>query len=112
MVRSDRGASGVLFTLDTESGFKDAIIINGSYGLGEYVVKGIVTPDEYVVFKPALAKGFDSIIGKKMGSKEKKLIYSTGGIEVTKEATTTAVERNKFVLSDEQILKLARWGAM
>ena len=112
MVRSDRGASGVLFTLDTESGFKDAIIINGSWGLGEYVVKGVVTPDEYVVFKPTLAKGFKSIIGKKMGSKEKKLIYSTGGIEVTKEAITTPAERNRYVLSDEQILQLARWGAL
>lgn len=112
MVRSDRGVSGVLFTLDTESGFKDAIIINGSYGLGEYIVKGIVTPDEYVVFKPTLAKGFKSIIGKKMGSKEKKLIYATGGNVVTREAITTPAERNKFVLTDEQILKLARWGAI
>lgn len=112
MARSDRGASGVLFTLDTETGFKDAIIINGSWGLGEYVVKGVVTPDEYVVFKPTLAKGFKSIIGKKMGSKEKKLIYSTGGTALTREAITTANERNRYVLNDEQILKLARWGAM
>ncbi|MBP6884616.1 MAG: phosphoenolpyruvate synthase [Candidatus Pacebacteria bacterium] len=112
MARSDRGASGVLFTLDTESGFKDAIIINGSWGLGEYIVKGIVTPDEYVVFKPTLAKGFKSIVGKKMGSKEKKLVYSTGGTEVTKEAITTPSERNRFVLTDEQILQLARWGAI
>ncbi len=112
MARSDRGASGVLFTLDTETGFKDAIIINGSWGLGEYVVKGVVTPDEYVVFKPTLAKGFKSIIGKKMGSKEKKLIYSTGGTALTREAITTAGERNRYVLTDDQILKLARWGAM
>ena len=112
MVRSDRGVSGVLFTLDTESGFKDAILINGSWGLGEYVVKGVVTPDEYVVFKPTLAKGFKSIVGKKMGSKEKKLVYSTGGTEVTKEVATTAAERDCFVLTDEQILQLARWGAI
>ncbi len=112
MARSDRGAAGVMFTLDTESGFKDTIVINGSWGLGEYVVKGVVTPDEYVVFKPTLAKGFKSIVGKRMGSKEKKLIYATGGSAMTKEVSTTLAERDRFVLNDEQILQLARWGAM
>lgn len=112
MARSDRGASGVLFTLDTESGFKDAIIINGSWGLGEYVVKGVVTPDEYVVFKPTLAKGFKSIVGKKMGSKEKKLVYGASKGSMTKEVITTRNERDAYVLNDEQILKLARWGAL
>ena len=112
MARSDRGASGVLFTLDTESGFKDAIIINGSWGLGEYVVKGVVTPDEYVVFKPTLAKGFKSIVGKKMGSKEKKLVYGASKGSMTKEVITTRNERDAYVLNDEQILKLARWGAI
>lgn len=111
MARSDRGASGVLFTIDTESGFKDAIVINGSWGLGEYVVKGVVTPDEYIVFKPTLAKGFASIIGKKMGSKEKKLVYGANKGAVTKEVVTTRAERDRYVLNDEQILKLARWGA-
>ncbi len=111
MARSDRGASGVLFTLDTESGFKDAIIINGSWGLGEYVVKGIVTPDEYVVFKPTLEKGFKSIVGKKMGSKEKKLVYGATTGSQTKEVITTGKERDRYVLTDEQVLKLARWGA-
>lgn len=111
MARSDRGASGVLFTIDTESGFKDAIVINGSWGLGEYVVKGVVTPDEYIVFKPTLAKGFASIIGKKMGSKEKKLVYGANKGAVTKEVVTIRAERDRYVLNDEQILKLARWGA-
>lgn len=112
MARSDRGASGVMFTLDTDSGFKDVILINGSWGLGEYVVKGIVTPDEYVLFKPTLKKGFRAIIGKKLGSKEKKLIYSTEGNSPTKEVQVAPNDRNMFVLSDEQIMKLAKWGMM
>ena len=112
MARSDRGASGVMFTLDTDSGFKDVILINGSWGLGEYVVKGIVTPDEYVLFKPTLQKGFRSIVSKRIGSKEKKLIYATDGNSPTKEVQVTPNERNMFVLGDELILKLARWGMM
>ncbi len=114
MVRSDRGASGVLFTLDTESGFKDVILINASYGLGEYIVKGIVNPDEYVVFKPTLERGFKSIINKRLGSKEKKLVYNSDkkSKEVTKDATVSPADRKKFVLSDEQILQLSRWGML
>jgi len=112
MVRSDRGASGVMFTLDTESGFKDMVLINGSWGLGEYVVKGIVTPDEYKVFKPTLRQGYDAIISKRLGSKEKKLIYSGEGISPTKEAVVTEADRNRFVLNDAQVLKLAKWGAI
>ncbi len=112
MARSDRGASGVMFTLDTDSGFKDVVLINGAWGLGEYVVKGIVTPDEYILFKPTLKKGFKSIISKKLGSKEKKLIYSTEGNSPTKEVQVTPNERNQFVLSDDLVLRLARWGMM
>lgn len=112
MVRSDRGSSGVMFTLDTESGFKDVVLINASYGLGEYVVKGVVTPDEYMVFKPTLKQDFKAIISKKLGSKEKKLIYSSEGISPTKEAVVSEQDRKRFVFSDEQILQLARWGAM
>jgi pyruvate,water dikinase len=111
MVRSDRGASGVMFTLDTDTGFKDTILINASYGLGEYVVKGIVTPDEYMIFKPTLKQGFKSIISKQLGSKEKKLIYSTEGSSPTKEEIVSGHDRNRFVLSDENILTLAKWGA-
>lgn len=110
MARSDRGASGVMFTLDTESGFRDVILINGSWGLGEFVVKGIVTPDEFMVFKPTLRKGFKSVISKKVGSKEKKLIYATEGNFSTKEVPVTPNERQMYVLTDEQILRLARWG--
>lgn len=112
MARSDRGASGVMFTLDTDSGFRDVVLINGAWGLGEFVVKGIVTPDEFMVFKPTLKKGFHSIINKKIGSKEKKLIYSSEGTNPTKELPTTPNEQQMFVLNDDQILRLAKWGVM
>jgi len=112
MARSDRGVSGVMFTLDTESGFKDLILINASWGLGEFVVKGVVTPDEFKVFKPTLKKGFKSIISKRLGSKEKKLIYADSGPVPTKEVAVTEVDRHSFTLTDEQILKLAKWGAI
>jgi hypothetical protein len=75
MVRSDVGSSGVAFSLDTESGFKDVVLINGSYGLGEMVVQGAVSPDEFLVFKPTLAEGFSSIIEKKLGNKDRKMVY-------------------------------------
>lgn len=110
MVRSDRGASGVMFTLDTESGFRDVVLINGSWGLGEFIVKGIVTPDEFMVFKPALHKGYKAVISKKLGSKEKKLIYATEGTTPTKTVPVHEQDRQQFVISDEQIIRLARWG--
>ncbi len=112
MARSDRGSSGVMFTLDTETGFTNAILINSSWGLGEYVVKGIVTPDEFMVFKPSLAKGFAPIINKRLGSKEKKLIYATEGTTPTKEVLMADEESIRFSISDEIVLKLARWGMM
>ena len=112
MARSDKGCSGVLFTIDTESGFEKALIINGSWGLGEFIVKGVVNPDEFRVFKPTLKKGFKAIINKKLGSKEKKLIYSTEGINATKEAPVAEVDRHRFVLSDDQIIQLAKWGVI
>ncbi len=110
MVRSDRGASGVMFTLDTESGFRNMVLINGSWGLGEYIVKGIVTPDEFMVFKPTLQNGYSAIISKKLGSKEKKLIYASEGTSTTREVSVTLSDRQSFVLRDEQVLQLARWG--
>ena len=112
MARSDLGASGVLFTIDTESGFKNCLIINGAWGLGEFVVKGIVNPDEFKVFKPTLKKGFDAIINKKLGSKEKKLVYATEGTVPTKEAPVAEIDRHRFVLEDEQIIQLAKWGVI
>ncbi len=112
MARSDRGASGVMFTLDSDSGFRDVILINGSWGLGEYIVKGIVTPDEFVLFKPTLKKGYRSIISKKLGSKEKKLIYATDGTSATKEVQVSPNERAMFALSEEFVIRLAQWGMM
>ena len=109
MVRSDLASSGVMFSIDTESGFKNVVFITGSWGLGENVVQGKVNPDEYYVFKPTLKKGFKSIIGKKLGSKEIKMIY-TSGKERVKNIETTEEERNSFVLKDDEILKLAEWA--
>ncbi len=110
MVRSDKGCSGVMFTLDTESGFRNIVLINGSWGLGEFIVKGIVTPDEFMVFKPTLALGKNAIINKRLGSKEKKLIYAHEGTKATKEVVVHENDRNRFVLNDDQIQKLSRWG--
>lgn len=110
MVRSDKACSGVMFTLDTETGFRNVVLINGSWGLGEFIVKGIVTPDEFMVFKPTLLKGKNGLINKKLGAKEKKLVYSTEGTNPTKELPVHEPDRKRFVLSDDQILQLARWG--
>ncbi len=110
MVRSDRASSGVMFTLDTESGFKDVVYITGSWGLGEYVVQGKVNPDEFYVFKPTLKMGYKPILSKKLGSKDVKLIYGKSSRQPLREVKTTKEERNSFVLSDEEILKLAEWA--
>ncbi|HMC97817.1 MAG TPA: phosphoenolpyruvate synthase, partial [Flavobacteriales bacterium] len=108
MVRSDLGSSGVAFSLDTESGFKDVVLINGSYGLGEMVVQGSVSPDEFLVFKPTLNEGFSSIIEKKLGNKDRKMVY---GVEPGKPTLTIPIERalrNRFSISDDVALEIAR----
>jgi pyruvate,water dikinase len=110
MIRSDEACSGVMFTIDTESGFRDAIVINGSWGLGENIVKGKVTPDEFILHKPMLAQGFEPIIGKKLGSKENKLVYSVGGNSSTQDVKVPMEDRKKFCLTDEEVLELAHWG--
>jgi pyruvate,water dikinase len=111
MVRSDRSCSGVMFSIDTETGFPDVVIINGAWGLGENVVQGAVTPDEFRVFKPVLEKpGKKPIIEKKLGTKERKMVYSVGGTQTTRNIDTTRTERESFVLSEEEILQLARWA--
>ncbi|MBU1198487.1 MAG: phosphoenolpyruvate synthase [Nanoarchaeota archaeon] len=112
MVRSDKACSGVMFSIDTESGFRDVVLINGAYGLGENIVQGVVNPDEFIVFKPTLKKGFKPIIGKKLGSKEIKMIYDTHGNKSTKNIPVQPDERNKFVLCNDEILTLARWAAL
>lgn len=111
MVRSDRGGAGVMFTLDTETGFPRVVLINAAWGLGETVVQGTVTPDQYTVFKPLLGQpGVRPILEKKLGTKERKLIYASGGSRATVNIETSERERSSYVLSDEEILALARWA--
>ena len=109
MVRSDLGASGVAFSLDTESGFRDVVVINGSYGLGEMVVQGSVSPDEFIVFKPAMEKGYKSIIEKKLGIKDKMMVYGDKADERVKIIPTEKGFQKRFCLDDEQIVQLATW---
>ncbi len=112
MVRSDKGVSGIMFTLDTESGFKDVVNINGTWGLGEMIVQGEIIPDEFLVYKPFLDnKKLDPIISKKKGKKEKMMIYAMGATP-TKIIPTPQEKRHAFVLSDAEILQLARWGKL
>jgi len=113
MVRSDLACSGVIFTIDTESGFKEAVLITGAYGLGETVVQGIVNPDEYYVFKPTLKEGYRPIIQKKRGTKEIKMVYAEGEEEeATKLVPTPEDDRRRFCLTDEEVLKLAQWACI
>jgi pyruvate,water dikinase len=109
MVRSDLGASGVAFSLDTESGFKDVIVINGSYGLGEMVVQGSVSPDEFIVFKPTLKTGYASIIEKKLGIKDQMMVYGDDPDERVKIIPVDKAAQKEFCLDDEKILQLSRW---
>jgi pyruvate,water dikinase len=110
MVRSDKAGSGVMFSLDTETGFPDVVLINAAWGLGEYVVQGSVDPDEYVIFKPLLqTPRFTPIIEKRAGAKERKLVYGARG-KATRGIITSPRERRSFVLSDAEILTLARWA--
>ena len=114
MVRSDLAVSGVMFSLDTESGFRDAAIINGSYGLGEFIVLGEVTPDEFTVYKKKLDGHHQPIIGRKLGVKDKKLVYaassSTPGKPNTISKTVSPADRQRFCLTDREVLQLAKWA--
>ena len=109
MVRSDLASAGVIFTLDTETGFRDVVEISGSWGLGESVVKGRVNPDEYTVHKPTLALGFRSIVEREPGDKQIKLIYADAG-DATSEMRVADGDRHRLVLSDDEVLQLARWA--
>ena len=109
MVRSDLACSGVMFSIDTESGFTNAVYITGAYGLGENVVQGTVNPDQFYVFKLTLMKGFKPILEKKLGSKEKRLIYGPSG---TKQTKVTSEEKAKFIINDDEILTLAHWACI
>ncbi len=112
MVRSDLAVSGVMFSLDTETGFRDVVLINAAYGLGENVVQGSVNPDEYYVFKPTLKTGHRPILQKIVGSKEFKLIYDIGGGKMVKNVPVSPGDRAKFAISDDEILLLARWACI
>jgi len=113
MVRSDLAASGVIFSIDTESGFRDVVYTTASYGLGEFVVQGIVNPDQFYVFKPTLKQGKKAIIEKRLGIKDVKLVYAEGdGRELTRRVEVPPEDRDKFVLNDDEILKLAEWACI
>lgn len=114
MVRSDLSCSGIGFTLEPESGFRNVIHLAGTWGLGEYIVQGVVTPDEFLVFKPALTMGKYPIIQKNLGSKSRMLIYNdnAAGTNSTLDKTTPRELRMQFVLSDEEVCQLARWALL
>jgi len=110
MVRSDLSVAGVMFSIDTETGFRNAVLITGAYGLGESVVQGTVSPDEFYVFKPTLSEGRRPILQRKLGSKEFKLVYEEGGTRQVRSVPVPPEQRERFVLSDDEILTLARWA--
>ncbi|CAJ0702407.1 phosphoenolpyruvate synthase [Ralstonia wenshanensis] len=113
MVRSDLGGAGVMFTIDTETGFDKSVLINAAWGLGENVVQGKVEPDEYEVYKPLLSEpSLSPIVGKKLGGKGLKMIYTNDGDHPTKNVPTSKAERASFVLSDHEIFTLSRWACV
>lgn len=123
MVRADEAGSGVMFTIDTESGFENAVVVNAAYGLGEMVVQGKVEPDEYYVFKPTLKEGVEvqgdvynfkyrPIIGKSKGHKEIKMIYSFEGSDPVREVPVPEEDRKLYVLTDDEVLQLAYWACL
>ncbi len=112
MVRSDLASSGVMFSIDTETGFKNAALITAAYGLGENVVQGAVNPDEYFVFKPTLKLGYKPILEKRLGSKEIKMIYDVGGGKQTKNVPVPESERGKYAINDDEILTLGKWACI
>jgi pyruvate,water dikinase len=109
MVRSDMACSGVMFTLDTESGFREAVVINGAWGLGEAVVQGMATPDEWIIFKPTLKQGFRPIVTRKLGIKEVKMVFNDDGVgTVVRDVVET--QRKRFCLAGFEVLQLAQWA--
>lgn len=112
MVRSDSACSGVMFSIDTETGFEDVVFITGAYGLGENVVQGTVNPDEFYVFKPTLKMGKRAIISRSAGDRDIKMVYSMEDDATVKNVPTTLDERHRYVLDDDEILKLAEWACI
>lgn len=114
MVRSDKGQSGVMFSIDTESGHKDMVLINAAYGLGENVVQGAVSPDEYYIHKPTLKKGFNSIVSKSLGTKKIKMVYSKGNASAqpTVNVPVSLADRRRYCITDREALQLATWACI
>jgi pyruvate,water dikinase len=110
MVRSDLGCAGVVFTLDTETGFRDVVLVTGAWGLGETVVQGRVDPDEFWVHKPTARAGFRSVLRREAGTKARKVVYAEGGTRPVREVRVPAHDRTRLVLSDDELLELARWS--
>ncbi len=111
MVRSDLAASGVMFSLDTESGFRDVVFITGAYGLGENVVQGALDPDEWYVHKPTFKKGYRAVLRRNLGEKQIKMIYAEGGTrEATRNIPTPRADRERFCINDEEVLTLADYA--
>lgn len=110
MVRSDMASSGIMFSIDTETGFRDVVIINSTYGLGENIVQGAVNPDEFIVFKPTLKLGKKPIISKVLGEKAIRMVYDREGNKPVKNISVDISDRNKFSITDDQALKLAEWA--
>ena len=108
MIRSDEAVSGVAFSLDTETGFKEVVLIEASYGLGESIVQGLITPDEYMVHKPTLLQGYEPIIKKMCGDKKSKIVYAKSGSEKVKSARVAVQDQKKYALTDAEIIELAR----
>jgi pyruvate,water dikinase len=108
MVRSDLACSGVMFSIDTETGFRDAVLLTAAFGLGENVVQGAVNPDEYLIFKPTLLQGFAPILSQRLGSKAIRMVYGEGGS--TRNEPVPPHERNRYALTREEVLQLARWA--
>jgi pyruvate,water dikinase len=112
MVRSDLGSAGVIFTLDTESGFRDVVLISGAWGIAESLVQGRVVPDEYWVHKPTLRAGFRSILRRECGTKAVKLVYAEGSERAVREVPVPDADRVRFVLTDDELITLAGWALL
>ena len=112
MIRADLASSGVIFTLDTESGFRDVVFVTSAFGLGENVVQGRVAPDEFYVFKPTLRQGYRPLILRRLGTKELRMVYDEAGSKLVKNVSVSAEDRLRFSVSDADVLTLAHWAML
>lgn len=112
MIRADLASSGVIFTLDTETGFRDVVFVTSAYGLGENIVQGRVMPDEFYVFKPTLRQGYRPLIWRRLGTKELRMVYDEAGSKLVKNVQVSAEDQGRFSVSDDDVLTLAKWSAL